>query len=243
MIEENKCIFMHSIERAIKRSVANGTYKFFKSINLISNDSHFYDQKLCELTLEFLQFKIHLNLKTDYENEIFYEKCKAVLIDQKNNFNHSYQKCFSHFRFMDSVNSTEFEIRNSIVRVFSNGIYLMTMLILILFFLPFVFVIYLSLFTVKSKIIENNKAIPLEVFSKSAENIELLHDKTSESNELLDKEVISKRSFMEFKDGDKNVSIKTENGSLHDLRLPIVESDLHENNSLFNFQEEKIFFV
>jgi hypothetical protein len=57
MIEENKCIFMHSIERAIKRSVANGTYK---SINLISNDSHIYDEAFCELTLEFLQFKIHL---------------------------------------------------------------------------------------------------------------------------------------------------------------------------------------
>ena len=46
MIEENKCIFMHSIERVIKRSVANGTHKFYKSINLISNDSHFYDQNV-----------------------------------------------------------------------------------------------------------------------------------------------------------------------------------------------------
>ena len=63
MIEENKCIFMHSIERVIKRSVADGIYKFYKSINLISNDSHIYDERHCELTLEFLQFKIHLNLK------------------------------------------------------------------------------------------------------------------------------------------------------------------------------------
>ncbi len=44
-------------------------------------------------------------------------------------------------------------------------------------------------------------------------------------------------------DDDKNVSIKIENGSLHNLRLAIVISDLHENNSLFNFHEEKIYFV
>jgi len=145
---------------------------------------------------------------------------------------------------MDSVNSTEIEIRNSIVRVFSNGIYLMTMLILILFFLPFVFVIYFSQFTVKSKIIENNETILLESFAKSVQIIEILHDKASELNELLDEEIISKSSFMDSNDeDDKNVSIKTENDSLHNLRLAIVASDLHENNSLFNFHEGKIYFV
>ena len=146
MIQENKCIFMHSIERVIKRNVANGTYKFFKSINLISNDSHFYDQKLCELTLEFLQFKIHLNLKTDYENEIFYEKCKAVLISQNNNFNHSNRKCLSDFQFVDAERLEENGIRNLIVEVLGNGFYLITMLALILFLFPFVLIVYLNIF-------------------------------------------------------------------------------------------------
>jgi hypothetical protein len=146
MIEENKCIFMHSIERVIKRSVANGTYKFYKSINLISNDSHFYDEKLCELSLEFLQFKIHLNLKTDYENEIFYEKCKTVLIDQTNSSNHSYQKCFENFKFIEHQWSLELENQISSVRVLSDVFYLITMVILILFFVPFVVVIYLNCF-------------------------------------------------------------------------------------------------
>jgi hypothetical protein len=40
LIQENKCLFMHSIEREVKRNVADGKYKFFKSINLISNDFH-----------------------------------------------------------------------------------------------------------------------------------------------------------------------------------------------------------
>jgi Leucine-rich repeat (LRR) protein len=90
MIQENKCLLMHSIEREVKRNVGNGKYKFFKSINLISNDFHDLTlNEYCELTFEFLQFKIHWNLKSDYENEMFYEKCKTGLIEKRNNFNHS----------------------------------------------------------------------------------------------------------------------------------------------------------
>ena len=103
MIKENKCIFMHSIERVIKRNVGNGAYKFFKSINLISNDFNLYDdepKELCELTMEFLQKKIHLNLKMDYQNELFYEKCQQRLIKTQNKFNHSFRKCFSNFEFI-----------------------------------------------------------------------------------------------------------------------------------------------
>ena len=54
MIQENKCLFMHSIEREVKRNVADGKYKFFKSINLISNDFYGLTQnEYCELTFEF----------------------------------------------------------------------------------------------------------------------------------------------------------------------------------------------
>jgi Leucine-rich repeat (LRR) protein len=72
LIEQYKCFFMHSIERVVRRNVSN-KYLFYKSINLLTLKSE--NDLDCELTFQFLQFKIHLNLKTDFENERFYEKC------------------------------------------------------------------------------------------------------------------------------------------------------------------------
>ena len=149
MILENKCIFMHSMERVIKRNVANGTYNFYKSINLISSDSHLFEEIIggCGLTLEFLQFKIHLNLKTDYQNELFYQICQKNLIDNQNIFNRSYKKCFKNFEFFDYESIDEKEVKkNSIVQVLFGGMYLGTMVGLLLFFLPFVISICLNIF-------------------------------------------------------------------------------------------------
>ena len=50
----------------------------------------------CELTFQFLQFKIHLNLKSDFENERFYEKCQNHLIKYSYNFNNSLKSCFNN---------------------------------------------------------------------------------------------------------------------------------------------------
>ncbi len=54
-----------------------------------------YDASKCELAFHLLQFKIHFNLKTDYENELFYEKCQDFLIKNSNSFYRNYEKCFS----------------------------------------------------------------------------------------------------------------------------------------------------
>jgi hypothetical protein len=160
MIQENKCLFMHSIERKVKRDVDNGKYKFFKSINLISNDFHDLTlNEYCELTFDFLQFKIHWNLKSDFENEMFYEKCKTGLIEQRNNFNHSLKKCFYDFQFPEYGKSNDKETGKSISAVLSDGVYLVTMFVLIMFLFPFFVYIYLNLFYEKKTVIENNEKL------------------------------------------------------------------------------------
>jgi hypothetical protein len=133
LIQDNKCLFMHSIVCEVKRNAGEGKYKFFQSICQISNDLTQYEY--CELTFEFLQFKIHWNLKSDYENEMFYEKCKTGLIAQRNNFNHSLKKCFHNFQFIGYEKGSVKETKDkSIADVLSDGIYLLTMFFLIVFF-------------------------------------------------------------------------------------------------------------
>jgi hypothetical protein len=108
------------------------------------------------MTFEFLQFKIHWNLKNDYENEMFYEKCKTVLIAQRNNFNHSLKKCFKSFQFIgyEKNNGKESKER-SIVDVLSDGTYLLTMFGLILFLFPFFVVVYFNIFNEKNTLIKS----------------------------------------------------------------------------------------
>jgi Leucine-rich repeat (LRR) protein len=147
MIQENKCLFMHSIERELKRNVGNGKYKFFKSINLVSNDFNLTDNEYCELTFNFLQFKIHWNLKFDYENEIFYEKCKKSLIDQKNNFNFVFKKCFINSKFYEHEKAIEKEEnKSSMVRVFESGLYFLSMIIICISFLPIFIIVFVEIF-------------------------------------------------------------------------------------------------
>ncbi len=147
MIQENRCLFMHSIEREVKRNVANGKYKFFKSINLISNDlSDLTLNEYCQLTFEFLQFKIHWNLKSDYENEMFYEKCKTGLTEQRNNLNHSLKKCFKSFQFYEYEKTIEKgESENSLLRVFKSVIYLLSMTLINISFLPIFIIVYFEI--------------------------------------------------------------------------------------------------
>ncbi len=151
MIQENKCLFMHSIERGVKRDVADGKYKFFKSIYLISNDlSDLTLNEYCELTFEFLQFKIHWNLKFDYENEMFFEKCKNNISEQRYNFNHSLKKCFDNFKFIGYDKESDKEISNNpILLVLENGIYLFTMALIFISFSPIFIIVYVVFFVLE----------------------------------------------------------------------------------------------
>ena len=93
MLNEYKCILMHSIERPIQRSISN-SYKFYKSLNILDSSVLSNVRRYCDLKLEFLQFKVHFNLKFDYENEFFYEECKTSLVKVENDFLNTLKQCF-----------------------------------------------------------------------------------------------------------------------------------------------------
>jgi Leucine-rich repeat (LRR) protein len=129
LVSEFKCIFMHSLERTIQRNVDN-KYVYYRSINLLTQYTNSIQEKdTCDLKLTLLQFKIHLNLKNDYENELFYEKCEDFLVKLENNFNHTKKQCFREFEF----DNKEFQKTLSsylILKMLSNGYFLITAFLL-----------------------------------------------------------------------------------------------------------------
>jgi Leucine-rich repeat (LRR) protein len=94
MLQDYKCIFIHSIERIVQRKISN-KYIFFKSLNILDSlKSNFHlENNECGLKFGLLQFRIHYNLKYDYENEIFYEECKRSLIRKENSYGNELLKC------------------------------------------------------------------------------------------------------------------------------------------------------
>jgi hypothetical protein len=88
----------------------------------------------CELMFNFLQFRIHFNLRTDYENELFYEKCKKSLIKASNKFSISQMKCseksmaLSELMRPDNENLLDDENDNNrLVKVFNDFIFYLIM--------------------------------------------------------------------------------------------------------------------
>ena len=72
-----KCLFLNvANERNFTRNIRN-KFKFYKSLNLITQQNQ--DDFDCDLIFHLFQFRIHFNLRTDYENEQFYEKCINIL--------------------------------------------------------------------------------------------------------------------------------------------------------------------
>ena len=98
LISKYKCLFMHDLQRDLQRRIPN-KYIFYKVINLITNNNQ--SELKCDLIFQLFQFKIHFNLKTDYENEQYFDLCQKLLIKTENNFNHTLKKCFTKFKFED----------------------------------------------------------------------------------------------------------------------------------------------
>jgi hypothetical protein len=108
LISNYKCLFMFNLQRDIQRHVSN-KYIFYKSINLLTLDFSFRESlsSKCDLMFHLYQFKIHFNLKTDYDNDLFYDLCKKILIKRNNNFNHNKKKCFANFELNDKEETNE----------------------------------------------------------------------------------------------------------------------------------------
>ena len=136
VVSSNKCLFMHSIERQIQRSVAS-RFIYFKSLNLISAEILVYN---CYLKFNFIQFMVLFNLKSDHEYELFVEKCQFVLISQRNNFKHRFKECFAKFELQENSELNEFLTENT-----SLILYVCTMIVLVLFLSAPLSVIYIHL--------------------------------------------------------------------------------------------------
>jgi Leucine-rich repeat (LRR) protein len=132
LIEQYKCFFMHSIERVVRRNASN-KYIFYKSINLLTLNSE--NDLDCELTFQFLQFKIHLNLKSDFENERFYEKCKDHLVKDSNNFLNSLKSCFNYI-FVRGKEDYKLTESNLFQILMTDYVFLLTVIVLLSLFGP-----------------------------------------------------------------------------------------------------------
>jgi len=140
LIVENKCYFMQNIDRTVQRNVNNGTYTFYKSLNLLSQVNE--TNVNCDFRFQYLQVKIHFNLKLDREFDEFYEECKMSLIKSANTFKNAIDSCSGSLQEeLDLVNEL-INIKSSIEKVITNLIYLISMFIL-LFYLGLVFLLIL----------------------------------------------------------------------------------------------------
>jgi hypothetical protein len=81
-------------------------------------------------------------LKTDYENDLFYDSCQKVLIKSNNNYNHNRIKCKADFKFNDKMDEHEVKSVHSILRVLSNFYYLLSMGLLMSLLVPSFFMIF-----------------------------------------------------------------------------------------------------
>jgi Leucine-rich repeat (LRR) protein len=144
LIFKYKCLFMNNMQRVIQRNITN-KYVFYKSINLLTLNFSFDDgspHEKCDLMFHLFQFKIHFNLKTDYENDLFYDSCQIVLIKRDKNYNHNRVKCLADFKFNDKVDEHEIKSLHSILKVVSNFYYLLSMVLLMSLLIPSFFLIF-----------------------------------------------------------------------------------------------------
>jgi len=141
-ISNYKCIFMHELERDVKRNISN-KYVFYKSINLLSLNFTFnatlkIDQ--CDLVFHLFQLKIHMNLKSDKSFELFLESCEMILIKNENKFNRNKEKCNENFDWRyEEIEVSEnglIDSKNNFLKVFSNFYYLLSMISLLILLGP-----------------------------------------------------------------------------------------------------------
>ena len=137
-VEAYKCVVMLSMNRTVKRVVAR-TYKFYKSINLISESG--LEDFYCELTLGFLQFNVHYNLKTDYANVLFYSLCQEFLAVRRNSYANTMEKCFLSPTYLGRSGAETQENASKVLSILSDFIYLGIMSLIICLLLPVVVLI------------------------------------------------------------------------------------------------------
>jgi len=135
---EYKCLFVNNLHKDIQRNISN-KYLFDKSINLLTLNFSFdnsLNMSKCDLIFHLFQFKIHFNLKTDYQNDLFFDSCQSTLIKRYKSYNHNKMKCFDKFEFNDINGEREIESLRSFLRVLSNFYYLISMVLILSLLIP-----------------------------------------------------------------------------------------------------------
>lgn len=208
VIVENKCLFMHTIVRDIKRSIAN-RFKFYKALNLISpvfdsKTDNKYDRIKCELVFEFFQLKIYFNLKSDYEFEVFQRDCEHFLISESNKFKSNYNKCFKIQSSIENSPSKDDDTskKNTYIYVFSDfGVYF--------FWSYLAFVVFIAVYF----LLENNHNRPtISKFPSMIHHINCFND----TKEIYQKELTD----------DVNVKIEIEQVHGYNKKDPIANDSL-----------------
>jgi Leucine-rich repeat (LRR) protein len=131
MLDNFECIFMHTIERILQRKISH-RYIFYKSLNTLDSSNFQMKKSKCDLKFRLLQFKIHYNLKYDYENELFYEECKSSLIKGENFYENTLRKCLNTFELVLKAENDIEAISNRFLNVVKDYRYLVTIGCLIL---------------------------------------------------------------------------------------------------------------
>ena len=96
----------------------------------------------CDLVFHLYQFKIHFNLKTDYDNDLFFDSCKKILIKRENNFNHTKRNCIRNFVFNPIDEEIEIFSINPILEVLSNFYFLLSLVFILTLLVPSFYTIF-----------------------------------------------------------------------------------------------------
>jgi hypothetical protein len=251
LISKYKCFFMHNLERDIQRNVS-GKYIFYKSINLISLDFTFNESlnTKCDLMFHLYQFKVHFNLKTDYDNDLYYDSCQKSLIKRKNNFNHNKRKCFASFQFIDKEEESEKDSISSILKVLSNSYYLVSMSLVMSLLIPAFFMICryelfpnyfskLSRMLSSSDLEENLKLLEknIKIQREKLEIIDqtvLINDARTLKLKLFKEKIQDNLSMMQqkYKELQSSRAHKTIHPSLIEIGVPENDHEEGDQNSL-----------
>jgi Leucine-rich repeat (LRR) protein len=142
LIFKYECLFEHDLQRGIQRNVSN-KYIFYKSINLLNLNFSFEHEfkSKCDLVFHLFQFNVHFNLRTDYDNDLFYDSCQKVLIEKGNCFKKTQKNCLVNVYYNEKEDEIEIDLPNSFTKIFSNFFYLLTMGLLLTLLGPFIFMI------------------------------------------------------------------------------------------------------
>jgi Leucine-rich repeat (LRR) protein len=247
LISKYKCLFMHNIHRDIQRNVFN-KYIFYKSMNLITSNFKFNDSLniKCDLMFHLFQFKIHFNLKSDYDNDLFYDSCQKILIKRENSFNHNKRKCNANFEFNDKEEEIEQVSLHPILKVIFNSYYLLSMALILsllvpAFYLIFRFELFSSfiskIFKMSSSTLEENIKIlekQIKINKQKLVKIEQINSKFLFLKEKIEDDLSMMQ--IKYKELQSSKAHKTIQSSFVEIRVPENDHEDREQNPLDEFK-------